>query len=325
MNAARTITLEVSGQLAPFTVPGQCVASSTDMRWTSLPGDPGTRITGFAESTERNGDNGCGGAGVNDYCTAEDAVFESEPFTGSKTVATTSESATLLTQSVVVGEIVRYRLELAVPRCQLQNLQLTDRLPDGLLILDDGTATIAFVTDGGAGTMTSTTVEDPAPGVFPDLHLLGNEFSVDSVVPEFPIPSGAIPNPPLGVGDDLIIEFGDLVNVEQDPSSEFILVEFNALVTNTAGIQATTPLPNDFLVSLSGAPLVTFPSAVIVMAEPVVGGLTKQLVEPDDVTPTEGPFVGGDTLRYRIDLSNSVGPDVSTAYDVVVQDAHRKL
>jgi uncharacterized repeat protein (TIGR01451 family) len=56
---------------------------------------------------------------------------------------------------VAIGEIVRYRLTTRLIEGTHSNLRISDLLPTGLSFLNDGTATVAFVSDV-AGAITST-------------------------------------------------------------------------------------------------------------------------------------------------------------------------
>ena len=316
----RQVTITINGDIDDFVSVGLEILNEAQICWTSLPGDPGQRIPtdpgdpnnpAILASTERTGADFPGGP--DDYCTRDDAIVGIANPILEKTLVTTSETATLLDGRVVIGEIVRYRLEVVVPETVNNAAQIEDRLPAGLQFVDDGTATVAFVSDI-AGNLTSTTISDPLPGTAPELDVIGNETNVDSIVPDFPVPPVTIENRPLGDGDDLIINFGTFTNLERDPNDEFVIVEFNALVTNSAGNQQGTPLPNDFIVRVdNGSESDPSPSVTVTVAEPSIS-------VPIKTTISTGPFDAGDLVPYRVQYSNGIGPNVSTAYDVQLVD-----
>ena len=86
-----------------------------------------------------------------------------ESLNPTKSLVSTSESSTS-GADLAIGEVARYRLVVTLPEVPtLVDFQLHDQLPAGLTFLDDGTATVAFVSD--AGGITSSTV---VPGLLPD-------------------------------------------------------------------------------------------------------------------------------------------------------------
>jgi len=95
------------------------------------------------------------------------------------------------TQRVAIGEIVRYRLATQIPQGSLTNVQLLDGLPTGLQFLNDGTATVAYVCNGGAGCMTSSTLAGAG------LVVSGSSSAVS---PTFVFPGAAISGGPFGSG-----------------------------------------------------------------------------------------------------------------------------
>ncbi|MCH5374964.1 MAG: isopeptide-forming domain-containing fimbrial protein, partial [Planctomycetes bacterium] len=93
-----------------------------------------------------------------------------------------------------------------------------------------------------------------------------------------------------------------------------MIVEFNALVTNSAGNQQGISLPNDFIVRVDGGPGTDpSPSVTVTVAEPSIGALSKTAL------PT-GRFDAGDRVNYSVQYSNGIGPSDSTAYDVQLVD-----
>lgn len=155
----------------------------------------------------------------------------------------------------------------------------------------------------------------------PQLFQTGDETTVGTIIPEFIIPAGAISGGAFGNGTDVSIDLGNMLNVDNDPNQEFIVIEFNALTTNVLTNQAGATLSNDAIVLIDGAQVGMAASPVIIqVAEPSITNLTKTTVQLDDVTLDPTAHDAGDRVRFRTRFSNATGPDVSIAYDVQVLD-----
>ena len=83
----------------------------------------------------------------------DDATIEVANVIPTKSLISTSETHTAGTNASI-GEMVRYRLSVEVPEGTMNDFQLHDQLPNGLTFLDDGTAMVAFVSNGGGITST---------------------------------------------------------------------------------------------------------------------------------------------------------------------------
>ncbi len=69
-----------------------------------------------------------------------------------KYIVATSEPSTGQSggiNQVAVGEVIRYRIVTRIPESTIVNFQFAIILPNGLVFLDDGTARIAFISNGG--------------------------------------------------------------------------------------------------------------------------------------------------------------------------------
>ncbi|MBC7238041.1 MAG: hypothetical protein H5T69_19530, partial [Chloroflexi bacterium] len=238
-STSRTITLTVWGTVSYLAAPSQSVQNTATVYWTSLDGAPGQRSAYNTSSTERTGADGPGGA-LNDYADTGSATFTVFAPAPAKSIVATSEAHTTSvagTERVAIGEIVRYRLVARLAEGTAVDLQFQDQLPTGLRFLNDGTAKVAFVSNGPIG-ITSTTLS----GV--GLQQTGNESNVASITPTFVLPDEAVSssattnNDTYGSGTDPYFKFGTVVNNDSDSDQEFIVVEFNAVVENIAGNQA---------------------------------------------------------------------------------------
>jgi uncharacterized repeat protein (TIGR01451 family)/fimbrial isopeptide formation D2 family protein len=307
--------------------PGDIITNNADVEWTSLPGDVTTPQSPHNSlSSERTGDGADPGGAENDYRDNASADVNIDTPLLAKFIASTSESHTGSGGDgivrVVVGEIVRYRLQTRVPETTSPTfaVQLRDAIPAGLRFLDDGSAKIAFVTDNPAGSMTSTTITDPDPGSAPYLDVDGNEATVASIVPDFPVPAGAISGG-NGDGDDVIFDLGFLQNADNDPNQEFIVIEFNALVDNVTGNQAfdnqtgaalPTTLNNTYDALVNGSLAETSNAVPVRIAEPALSLSKIRLDNPGDA---------GDTVRYRMTYTNiASGDDAAAAFDLLLVD-----
>lgn len=321
VDPTRTITIQISGTLAQTVTPGQIVSNDAEVRWTSLDGDPGQRSTFNTNSTERTG-----AGGVNDYIADDGADITVISLELSKTMVSTSETATVDPSAVVVGEIVRYRVQVAIPDFATPTqFTFQDLLPAGMELIV-GAGFVAFVSNAG-DSLTSSTLTDPDPSNPPDLYLTGNETNVDSLIPQFAIPASIISIVFVGGRQQITFDLGLVTNPATPGINDFeyVVVEFNALVLNVIGNQAGVGLVNEVTTLQNGVVLDTITSTPLRIAEPSITNLQKQAVElvagaGDPLTPDPVAHDAGDVIHYAATYSNGVGADVSTAYDVRLVD-----
>ncbi len=312
VSGTREITFTILGTLSEEVVPGQVITNTATSQWTSLDGDPGQISTYNTNSTERTGS---GSPAVNDYRQSSSADLKVTGLGLEKTVVATSETATADASRVVPGEIVRYRLVAVIPEgtTSTTSARMVDAIPGGMQFLNDGTAKVAFVSDGG---LTSSFYGKPSGA-----YVTGTTDT--GVTPSFVIVGGILGGP-FGDGTDVSFDFGAVSNADSDADLEYVIVEFNALVLNVAGNGVTSSggnvLTNSFRISRDGT-LGTPSAAVNVrLAEGFLESPLKTAVESDDSTPAAGPFDAGDVVRYRIDVQAAAGPDRATLYDVALTD-----
>ena len=280
--------------------------------WTSLddgnttPENPPERSTHNTSSVERSGDDGEGGA-VDDYEDVDDTpasitVRNPDP---TKTLVATSESHTAGNR-VAVGEIARYRIAWQIPEGQTTDLNFLDRIPNGLVFLDDGTAKLAFVSNDPSGGLSSG---DPA------LSGPGLDISGDSgaVTPTFVIPAGAISPAGFDSGTDVTFDLGTVTNNDRDSDGEYIVIEFNALVHNDTTHQndAGDERRNNFRVRTGATVLGTSPNETVRISEPQLS-ISKGV--------SAGPYDAGDTVTYTLTVTNAGGANATTAFDIVIAD-----
>ncbi len=224
----------------------------------------------------------------------------------SKTIDATSEAHTGIVGSVervAIGEIVRYRLVTSLPEGQSPDFQFVDVLPGGLQFLDDGSATVALVGSSARGVTSS----------LPSLAA-ASVAGTASFDPALVLPGDVIANGPFTNGRDPIFRLGTLTNSERDADTEFVIVEFNALVLNsTAG-------SNDAGDSRSNRYRVQIDGRRVGANSPIV---RVRIVEPSlSVSKTASPVTvdAGDTVTYSVTYTNATGSNRSTAFEVSLTD-----
>ncbi|NOK72260.1 MAG: isopeptide-forming domain-containing fimbrial protein [Chloroflexi bacterium AL-N15] len=309
-----TSTLEFQVILDGSVVPNQEIINTADIEWTSVPGDETTPQSPHNPlSTERTGDPSDPGGTANDYNDQDSdtvTIFMPSP---EKSLVVTSEAHTSDSSNpprVAVGEIIRYRLVVRLAESTAPNFRIRDRLPRGLTFLDDGTARFVFVsneagissddstidnctdTNGASSSIASSSVTCPLTGVPPS----GSSF-----------PSGG----------DCYFNFGALTNADTDIDSEYIIVEFNALVDNNSASYSNDAGDNrnnifDVLIGDSDDPVAQSDRVQVHIAEPSITNISKTIL----TTPSDA----GDTVDYHVTFSNATDSNVSTAFDVVLTD-----
>ncbi len=303
-NPSRTITITVTGTLTQAVMPGQVIPNNADLYWTSLPGNPGQISSYNTNSTERTG-----AGGVDDYFSQSTADVQIVTPTPVKMVVATSEASTA-GNNVAIGEIVHYHLATVIAEGSAPGFVLIDNMPAGLEFLNDGTATVAFVANQ-AGISSSGPLAISGAG----LDITGNTGNVTPTfaLPDINVSSSATSNVDnYGSGTSVYFKMGDLANGDRDADSEYVVVEFNALVLNVTGNHRGVNLDNTYTVQVNNTNIATSAAARVTVVEPNVT-VAK--------TVTTVPTDAGDTVVYSIVITNntSVG-NVSTAFDVHALD-----
>jgi hypothetical protein len=132
--------------------------NTSEVQWTSLDG---------ADPNERTGADGLLNSGaLNDYRQTASATVS--VFVGATLshvgglVDTPLPVPTDQPQAVAVGEIIRYRVAILIPQGVVPNANAVINLPTGLSFINDGSATIGLLSDGG---LTSNLPLLQAPGI----------------------------------------------------------------------------------------------------------------------------------------------------------------
>jgi len=289
-NTVGIITFKAT--LTGAVLPGQSIQNSAGATWTTLSGvpSPSPRSTYNANSTERT------------LTTTSQATVTVNSIAPVKSLVATSEPSTA-GSDVTIGEIVRYHLSILLPEGFSPTFQIVDALPAGLTFLNDGTAKVAFVATGtgaGAGIVSS----DAGLGILPQVS-----GSSGAVTPAFVLPTANISPATFIDGTDTTFGLGDLTNYDRDPDSEYVVLEFNAIVSNVAANTINRNLDNTYTVRINGA-----------LSGPTSNSVRVTVRQPALTTTkvvTHAPADAGDTVTYRVTVTNSGN---ATAFDVVVND-----
>jgi len=307
------VTMTYTANLLTSVAPAQIITNTAFLDYTSL---PVTGTVGNATGSNTPGGSGADtgerdGSGVNqnDYRATDPAAVTVNTVAATKTLVTTSESHTS-GANVAIGEIVRYRLAVQIPEGTATNLQLVDALPTGLTVLSDTTASFAFVSNGAGITSSVAALDACADDTGNAATLAGlPQGSVDCVFPATQISGG-----PFTTGVDPTFSFGTVTNLDSDADAEFVVLEFNALVDNSAAgsNDAGDVLNNAFSVRVNGSPLATSPNVAVTVVEPSITNVNKT------ASPTTGD--AGDTITYTVTYSNASGASNTTAFEVRLVD-----
>ena len=244
-----------------------------------------------------------------------------------KYIVSTSENHTVPVggvEQVAIGEIIRYRAVTRIPESTITNFQLLDLLPAGLIFLDDGTATIGFVSNGG---ITSTAPSPPYsfPAIPVGCNLVGTtaDATHPAVLPctlaDFNIGSNnsSTADPDVyASGTDIYFKLGDLANPDRDDDGEFVVIEFNALVHNLTTDQNDSGDNRDNSVqTYSEVSPVPFGSASPALRARIVEPVLQIAKAVDDSHPAPGQ-----TVTFTVLVDHAAGSNAD-AFDIVLQDS----
>lgn len=301
--------ITITGEIDNTVTPGQTLTNTASTDYSSEDGDQNDNSAYVDDGSdeERDGDDGEGGA-LDDYSDDDDAVITINQIAPVKSIVASSEASTT-SPEVAIGEIVRYRLLVEIPETTLVDFQLQDRLPDGMIFLNDGSAFAAIVSD--TITSTSTLPNDPALFLSADPGANLTAFAL----PDANVSSNTAANVDVYTsGTDVFFKLGDFVNTDSDANAEFIIIEFNALVENIAANQEGVPLTNDFIVLNNGSQL-----------GPDSNDITVDIVEPDisleKVLDAPVPTDAGDTVSYTFTITASDAANTGPGFDINLTDS----
>lgn len=257
-----SIVITLSGVVNANAAGQAVIPNNVDVRWSSLDGSSNATDT---VNGERSGDDGIlNGGALNDYrvlsallIPVTNGIDVSRVGGVSDTPAAINGSGATdtsgLVETVVVGEIVRYRVAVLVPTGDNPNYQIRIELAAGLEFIpaDLNNILIAMVSSQLGGLTTDAT--DLLSGG--TLYMTGNQNS-DVALPIHTDLGGVAPTGNFD-GDNgrllittnadgsqtITFSLGNLTNIEiNDNDIEGVILEFNVRVSNVAGNQANTQL-----------------------------------------------------------------------------------
>jgi uncharacterized repeat protein (TIGR01451 family)/fimbrial isopeptide formation D2 family protein len=294
-NTQGTITFKAA--LAGTVAPRQTITNSVNLTYTTLPGTPAPSLRSSynSYSTERT------------LSTSSSAGVTVASLADSKGLAATSEDTTS-SSDVTIGEIVRYHLAVKLPEGQSTQFEIVDALPAGLTFLNDGTTKVAFVASGSG---TDSGIVSTAAGTYAALSGAGLQVvgAGSAVTPSFVVPAGNITPGTFADGTDPVFHLGTLTNYDRDSDDEYVVLEFNAIVSNVAANVTNRNLDNTFTVNIGGNLSGFASNSVRVTVRQPSLATTK--------TITHAPVDAGDTATYQIVVTNTGN---ATAFDVDIKD-----
>lgn len=326
-----SIVISLSG-VVNATAAGQAVISNNVVvRWTSLDGLSNTTDTAAGE---RGGDDGLLNSGVlNDYRQINTLFI---PVTNGIQVsrvggldatppATNSSGATDtagLEETVVVGEIVRYRVAVVVPTGDNPEYQIRIELAPGLEFIPADLNNILIALGSSTGGLTTDATDLISGGA---LTMIGNQNS-DVSLPIHPDLSGDKPTGIFNInsgrlqistdGRTITFNLGNLTNTEvNDGDIEGVILEFNVRVANIASNQTGSQLGMNVFehVGLNGG-VDRGHSATIFehVVEPSFTGMDKSVIDI-----AAGSVAG--TTQATVSVGFTQNGEVP-AYNVVLRD-----
>lgn len=226
---------------------------------------------------------------------------------GTDTVHTPAQTNTQTSVQATVGEIVTFHAYVQVPE-GANPTTLDFSLPPGLAYLNDGSAKIAFVSPNGDLVSSDPTLSGVAQ--FQDSNSGGANYvdpatgtttagDVATFKPTTQLPSNVVTT----TGGHVSIDLSTLSNNDGSPIGNYVLVEFNAVVSNVAGnVQGAAAMATTLTVGGVASNTVN-----VSVEEPNVS-ITKTATAVDNATGT---------VTYQVTVKNTGG---STAYNVTVDD-----
>ncbi len=297
LEAGQTLTLAFQVTVIQAVTPGQTVDNTATIRGDSLPGGhPNDDDPAYDReyTNDASDDLRVPGIGIQKaFLVSDNEDTPDEPGDG--------------TPDLNIGEIATYSLRVRLPEGTVPSLEVVDLLPEGMLYID-GTARLVFdppVFEVPPPFFINT---DPFSGTITDTG--GNPLADGDFIPDV--------NGAAGDGNDIAINFGEIIANGSTLGLQFFFIELQAVVLDVDTNQSGTELTNT--ASADVDPTDLEPAST---SNPV----TIEVIDPDlDISKTfynasgtqEVEVVpGGTTVMVELVLRNTGdGP----AYDMVVED-----
>ena len=241
-------------------------------------------------SVERTGNMSDPGGSANNYDAKGSDTITVFNVTPLKTIVATSETFTGIiggVQTVTIGEVVRYQLQVQLPNSTMNGFQLVDALPAGLgfvnpasvaslnadlILIADQPMTLAFIC---------------AETSSPNYSSTGNSATTPTVALD--------PNDIIITGNTVTFALGTLVNNDTDSTPAYATLDFDVLVLNNNANQYGSTLTNSFNVLVNGTQLASNTVSATVVEPKITDTLS--------VTPTGAD--AGDTVTYTAVFTNT--------------------
>ncbi|MFC4236918.1 VCBS domain-containing protein [Thalassospira xianhensis] len=294
-----SIVIRITGTVNATAASEANFSNTAEVRWTSLDG----ASAGTADPAgERTGQDGSlGGGALNDYRRSDtltipvaQAILVSRVGGLPDTEAPDPTDAS--NETVVVGEIIRYRVVVLLPEGANPNYQLEVTLDNGLEFIDknDNAMLVGFISNGGL-TTDATLITGGT------LEISGNQDSAEaqSIDPNLAgaAPTGVLDPTQVNIAGQVItFNFGNISNSEVDSDREGIVLEFNVRVANVAASSAGAALGmqvQEIRNGTNGAQSDTFTETVV---EPSFSSVDKTVTDFD-------PNPTGSTGTATVELS----------------------
>ncbi len=319
LSVGESSTIRVTVRIDDGLATNTAIQNDADIEYTSLPGtigDPG--YTGFDPATdfgpnanfgsnpattigvERTGDPADPGQ-ENDY-NATDAVTVTvaNPDAVAKAITDTSEAHTGQDASAAgtvygaIGEVVRFEVRVRLPQAENQALQVIDTLDAGLFWIDAANNDLTLRLDG---------FSNPANlAADPDVLLAnGSTVALDPARVSFNAGSNTV-----------TFDFGDITNLETDAGDEFLVIGYNAIVRNDAGVTRGDVLNNTAQVYEQGVAVGAVMQQSVTVVEP-----SLSITKTDNGTTIAD---AGDVIDYTITVTSDSDANATRAFDVAVSD-----
>jgi len=332
--------------------PGETITNTATTTWTSLTGDYTTAslvpplVPRSAYNTNAVERTGSGTPALNDYTSQGSATVTINLVSPHKYLMNTSEPFTDVANGarrVAIGEIIRYRLVVYIPEGTSTNFQVRDNLADSvstgfghLTFIDDGTATVTFVSTDPSTDPTppnNPILSDPVnsvPAIPSGCDIAGSSADNTTILTytcalsDWNIGTSnsttSDPDAFLTKPSDVYFKLGTLHNNDDDVDTEFVVIEFNALVDNAGSTAASSNdlsdrIANTFSVLVNN---IQSDGNSTEDVDAYVAEAALRVIKTAVIDPSRD---GGDTVVYTLTVSSSSGPQYATAFDLNMSDA----
>ena len=241
------------------------------------------------------------------------AVFSTAPSAPIKRIISTDKTHTseagagtnASPRLVSIGETIRYQLVVTLPEGTSNSTYLLDQVPTGLQYLP-GTANVALISnDGITSSFTCSS---------------GNTLNYTGNILVTPTCGINATGSSFSSGTDVGFLLGNLVNNDNDPDSEYIVLEFDALVIDNLINQQARKAYNRFRVRLNGAYSNHSSAAYHQIAEP-------RLTLTPTITTTDLNTINMEMLVSNVGNATAfqAAGDDNTQWTITLQDGLKNI